>query len=50
MAKYENIENIGKLKEGLLSQLSKRISGAEKSASEILKKLNDMESDRKSVV
>lgn len=44
MAKYENIENIGKLKEGLLSQLSKRISGAEKSASEILKKLNDMES------
>ncbi|MDE6504561.1 MAG: hypothetical protein K2L42_01685, partial [Clostridia bacterium] len=42
--KYENIENIGKLiSEGAVAELSKKVSGAEKSASDILKKLNDLE-------
>ncbi|MBD5632064.1 MAG: translation initiation factor IF-2 [Clostridia bacterium] len=42
--KYENIENIGKLlKEGGVIELSKKLSSAEKEASDILKKLNDME-------
>lgn len=44
MAKYENIENISKLiKGGAVQELSKKISGAEKSASEILRKLNELE-------
>ena len=44
MAKYENIENIGKLiKNGAVAELSKRISVAEKTASDILKKLNELE-------
>lgn len=45
MAKnYENIENINKLlRNGAVAELSKKISGAEKSASEILKKLNELE-------
>lgn len=42
--KYENIENIGKLlSSGAVSDLSKRISAAEKTAAEILKKLNEAE-------
>ena len=42
--KYENIENIGKLiSGGVIAELSKKVSGAEKSASDILKKLNDIE-------
>ncbi len=44
--KFENIENINKLlKDGLITELSKKISAAEKEASEILKKLNDIEAD-----
>ena len=36
MAKYENIENIGKLiKGGALAELTKKVLSAEKSASEI---------------
>lgn len=42
--KYENIENIGKLiTEGLVSELIKKVSQAEKSASDILKKLSELE-------
>ena len=42
--KYENIENIGKLiSDGLVSELIKRVSAAEKSASDILKKLSELE-------
>ena len=42
--KYENIENIGKLiSDGLVSELIKKVSTAEKSASEILKKLSELE-------
>lgn len=42
--KYENIENIGKLiSDGAVAKLSKKISDAEKAASDILKKLNDIE-------
>lgn len=42
--KYENIENIGKLiSGGAVSELSKKVSGAEKTAADILKKINDME-------
>ncbi len=42
MARYENIENINKLS-GVAAELSKKVSSAEKSASEILKKLNDLQ-------
>lgn len=42
--KYENIENIGKLiSGGAVSELSKKVSGAEKTAADILKKINEME-------
>ena len=42
--KYENIENIGKLiSGGLVSELIKKVSSAEKSASDILKKLSELE-------
>ena len=42
--KYENIENIGKLiSDGLVSELIKKVSSAEKSASDILKKLSELE-------
>ena len=42
--KYENIENISKLNSGGAgAELNKKVSAAEKSASDILKKLNDME-------
>ncbi len=42
--KFENIENIGKLiTDGLVSELIKKVSTAEKSASEILKKLAELE-------
>ncbi len=45
--KYENIENIGKLiSGGAISELSKKISAAERTASEIMKKLNDVEAIR----
>lgn len=42
--KYENIENIGKLiSGGAVVELSKKVSAAEKTVAEILKKLNDLE-------
>ena len=42
--KYENIENIGKLiSSGAFSELSKKLSTAERTASEVLKKLNEIE-------
>ena len=42
--KYENIENINRLiTDGAVGELSKKISGAERTVSEILKKLNDIE-------
>ena len=42
--KYENIENIGKLiSSGAVSELSKKISSAERKAAEVLKKLNEIE-------
>ena len=42
--KYENIENIGKLiSDGAVSELSKKISAAERAVSDVLKKLNDFE-------
>ena len=42
--KYEDIENIGKLiSGGAISELSKKVSGAEKLAAEILKSLIEME-------
>ena len=42
--KYENIENIGKLiSGGAVAELSKKIGSAEKQASDILKKLSDLE-------
>ena len=42
--KYENIENIGKLiSEGLVSELVKKVSTAEKTTSDILKKLSELE-------
>ncbi|MGN0818644.1 MAG: translation initiation factor IF-2 [Candidatus Coproplasma sp.] len=42
--KYENIENIGKMiSEGVISDLSKKIAGAEKAAFDVLKKLSDMD-------
>jgi translation initiation factor IF-2 len=42
--KYENIENINKLiSGGAVAELSKKVSAAEKSAFDILKKLNDIE-------
>ncbi len=44
MAKYNDIENINKLMfGGVLAELSKNVVNAEKSASAILKKLNDLE-------
>lgn len=42
--KFENIENIGKLiSDGLIAELSKKISVAEKRTSDILKKLSELE-------
>lgn len=42
--KYENIENISKLiSGGAVAELGKKVAAAEKSATDILKKLNDME-------
>lgn len=42
--KYENIESIGKLiSSGAFAELSKKISAAERTASEVLKKLNEIE-------
>ena len=42
--KYESIEKISELiKGGVVAALSKKVAGAEKSASDILKKLNDIE-------
>lgn len=47
MAKYENIEKISVLiTGGAIAELNKKIGGAEKAASEILKKLNDMDALR----
>ncbi len=42
--RYENIENIGKmLSGGSVAELTKKIGGAEKTVSDILKKLNELE-------
>lgn len=42
--KFENIENIGKLiSDGLIAELSKKISVAEKRTTDILKKLSELE-------
>lgn len=42
--KYENIENISKLiSGGAVAELSKRVAGAERTASDILRKLNEIE-------
>ena len=42
--KYENIEKIGQLiSGGAIGELSRKISGAERSVSEVLKKLNELE-------
>lgn len=42
--KYENIEKIGQLiSGGAIAELSRKISGAERSVSDILKKLNELE-------
>lgn len=47
MAKYENIEKIGLLiSGGSVSELNKKVSSAERKASEILKKLNELEAAR----
>lgn len=44
MAKYENIEKIGLLiTGGSIAELNKKVSGAERTAAEILKKLNDLD-------
>ncbi|MCH5147894.1 MAG: translation initiation factor IF-2 [Clostridiales bacterium] len=46
--KYENIEKISELiKGGLVTELSRKVAGAEKSASDILKKLNDIETAKR---
>ena len=45
--KYEYIENVGKLiSDGAVANLSKKISNADKTVSELLKKLNEIESAR----
>ena len=45
--KYENIENIGALiTGGAISELSKKVIAAEKKATEILKKLSDLENEK----
>lgn len=47
MAKYENIVNISKmLAEGSFSELSKKVSSAEKAAGEIIKRLTELENAR----
>lgn len=47
MAKYENIVTIAKiLNEGKISELSKKVSTAERTAADILKRLNELESAR----
>lgn len=47
MAKYENIEKIGLLiSGGSVSELNKKVTGAERKASEILKKLNELDAAR----
>lgn len=45
--KYEYIDNIGKIiSGGTIAELSKKVSAAERTATELLKKLNDIESAR----
>ena len=47
MAKYENAENIVKLvADGKINELSKKVSAAEKTAYEVLKRLSDLNSER----
>lgn len=44
MAKYENIEKIGLLiSGGSIAELNKKVAGAERAASDILKKLNELD-------
>ncbi|MDE6690475.1 MAG: translation initiation factor IF-2, partial [Clostridia bacterium] len=48
MAKYENILTIDKiLKEGTINELSKKVSTAERTAADILKRFNELENTRK---
>ena len=50
MAKYENILSIDKiLKEGTLGELSKKVSSAERTAADILKRFNELENARKAM-
>lgn len=50
MAKYENIVTIEKiLKEGTLGELSKKVSTAERTAADILKRFNELDSARKAM-
>ncbi|MCM1545662.1 MAG: translation initiation factor IF-2 [Clostridiales bacterium] len=50
MAKYENILTIDKiLKEGTINELSKKVSSAERTAADILKRFNELENARKAM-
>lgn len=50
MAKYENIVTIEKiLKEGTLGELSKKVSTVERTAADILKRFNELDSARKAM-
>lgn len=47
MAKYENIVTIDKfLKEGTITELSKKVSSAERTAADILKRINELDNAR----
>lgn len=51
MAKYENILTIDKiLKEGGIAELSKKVSSAERTAADILKRFNELENARKAAI
>lgn len=50
MAKYENILTIDKiLKEGTINELSKKVSTAERTAADILKRFNEIENTRRAM-
>ncbi len=51
MAKYENIVAIDKiLKEGTIGELSKKVSAAERTAADILKRFNEIENTRRAAI
>lgn len=51
MAKYENILTIDKLlKEGTINELSKKVSTAERTAADILKRFNELDNARKAAI